>query len=373
MNCRKVVYKVIVLVVFLSLVVTINMLKVSDDGSVMAVTASSAVTKITLDHNAVTVKAGQSVKIVASTVPANKNSELVWISNNKNIATVDSNGNVKGINLGTAYIIVVSKNNYSVRANCKVTVTGSSQNSSSTNNSTNSNSSNNSNSSTTNSSSNNSNTNNNSSSSSSSNTNNKNTTSNQTNNSTTVVKSKVTAADFIKSLEKMSKTAQKDYKNGRKWKYSNSNTSRSFDKAVSSKNRKTNCARYVSWALIDIGILDYGEGFYKRSKNEIKYYVSGSSEKTGTDVKNKMKSAFIYINGNKKSVSKLISEGKLKAGDIVLWYSHQHTNVYAGNKKWYDAGRWSANKGSTGFTTFGPVKISALNSSWKVWRILRIK
>ena len=80
-----------------------------------------------------------------------------------------------------------------------------------------------------------------------------------------------------------------------------------------------------------------------------------------------------YISGGGKKVSTLKEEGKLKAGDIVLWQNIQHTNVYAGSGKWYDGGRWSANGGKTKFKTFGPVTISALNNKWKVWKILRVK
>ena len=80
-----------------------------------------------------------------------------------------------------------------------------------------------------------------------------------------------------------------------------------------------------------------------------------------------------YIDGKGYKVKTLVKNGKLKAGDIVLWYGKQHTNAYAGNEKWFDGGRWAATKGATGFQTFGPVKIPALNSSWRVWKILRVK
>ena len=108
--------------------------------------------------------------------------------------------------------------------------------------------------------------------------------------------------------------------------------------------------------MVDIGVLDSGSKFFKRRANEIAYKGHAKS---------KMEKNILYINGNGKKVSPLVNEGKLKKGDIVLWYNHQHTNVYAGNNKWYDAGRWNANgaSSSTGgkFRTLGPVYIREIN------------
>ena len=173
------------------------------------------------------------------------------------------------------------------------------------------------------------------------------------------------AQAFVNALQKMSNTAKKDYKNGHKWHYSNSGTSGSFKTAVKNKNRKTNCAKYISWGLVEVGILKKGQSFYKTGSNGIKY--------SSDSAKNRMEKNLKYINGHGKKAKTLIKNGTLKAGDIVLWQNIQHTNAYAGGKKWYDGGRWSANKGKTGFHTFGPVTISTLNNNWKVWKILRVK
>lgn len=90
-----------------------------------------------------------------------------------------------------------------------------------------------------------------------------------------------------------------------------------------------------------------------------------------------MQNKMEYISGNGKSARTLINNGTLKAGDIVLWNNAQHTNVYAGNNKWYDAGRQSGINGSGTsdnykFKTLGPVKISYYMDA-SVWKILRIK
>ncbi len=183
--------------------------------------------------------------------------------------------------------------------------------------------------------------------------------------SDTPIAADASAQAFVNALQKMSNTAIKDYKAGHKWHYSNSNTSGSFETAVKNKNRKTNCAKYISWGLIEIGVLKKGQSFYKTGGDGIKYN-SDSTEK-------RMRKSLKYIDGHGEKAGTLIKNGTLKAGDIVLWKGIQHTNAYAGGKKWYDGGRWDANKGKTGFHTFGPVTISTLNNRWKVWRILRVK
>ncbi|MEE3343237.1 MAG: Ig-like domain-containing protein [Bacilli bacterium] len=327
--------RIFILVFIIGTVVTLNIFKQNDDSILVAANIS----KITLDKSTLSINVGSTLKLTASTEPSNMQSSLIWVSSNKSVVVVDSSGNVKGVSGGSAYVIVADRNNYSTRAVCKVVVNAPVTNTTTNENKTNNNNTNN-------------------------NTTPK-TTPTPNNNQNVTTTKKVTSEDLIKSLEKMSQTARNDYKRGKKWKYSNSNASGTYEKAVQNGNRRTNCAQYVSWALIDIGILEPGQKFYKKSSNTIKYKNS--------DTKTRMRNSFKYINGNGKKMNTLISEGKLKPGDIVLWYSHQHTNVYAGNRKWYDAGRWSANKGSTGFSTFGPVSISRLNGEWKIWKILRLK
>ena len=180
---------------------------------------------------------------------------------------------------------------------------------------------------------------------------------------------KANAQSFLDALDRMSTIVEKDYKNGKKWHYSNSHTEGTFEKERKN-GRETNCAKYVSWALVDIGVLKSGQSFYKASSNTIE----GSA---ASKIQNSKK--LKIINGNGKTAKSLISDGKLKAGDIVLWNNEQHTNVYAGNKKWYDAGRQkSANgcyneAGKDYFKTLGPVSIGYLYESWGIWKIIRVK
>ncbi len=179
------------------------------------------------------------------------------------------------------------------------------------------------------------------------------------------------ATKYLDSLEEMSKKVQEDAKNGNKWLYSNDNTKNNFNEADKS-TKATNCALYAVWGLIDIGILDNGDRFYKAYQNGENYisYTSGTEKK----IKEKMQ----FIETDNKTAKQLIKDGTLKAGDIVLWYDHQHTNVYAGDNKWYDAGRrfdinGSGTMNNFHFSTLGPFDIESYWYGEGVWKILRIK
>ena len=66
-------------------------------------------------------------------------------------------------------------------------------------------------------------------------------------------------------------------------------------------------------------------------------------------------------------------------GDIVLWNT-QHTDVYAGNNKFYDAGRrgsingcyYNPKKPNCKFKSFGPGYNKDLYN-YRVWKLLRLK
>ena len=80
------------------------------------------VNKIVLDSNEVSLVVGNSYRIFAEVEPKNATeSELTFKSNNSGIATVDSNGVVKGLKEGTAIITVTSSNG--VSSTCVVYVT----------------------------------------------------------------------------------------------------------------------------------------------------------------------------------------------------------------------------------------------------------
>ena len=63
------------------------------------------VSKITLNKSSLSLKVGASEKIVATITPSNAtNREITWSSTNSSIASVDANGTIKGIAVGTATI-----------------------------------------------------------------------------------------------------------------------------------------------------------------------------------------------------------------------------------------------------------------------------
>ena len=67
--------------------------------------------------------------------------------------------------------------------------------------------------------------------------------------------------------------------------------------------------------------------------------------------------------------NQLLAEGNLLPGDICSWVEFRHTNVYAGNGLWYDAGR-GCNYVNSVFASFGPSATISMSGS-KVGYIIR--
>lgn len=110
--------------------------------------------------------------------------------------------------------------------------------------------------------------------------------------------------------------------------YSNSNNSPTYEGALR-KKKVTNCARYVSWACQEAGLIPRGQTFWLNTQ------VNGQG---AGSVKS---SPYLSISYPRRSASSL----DLQPGDIVGWGSKggQHTAVYAGRDAngtmlWYSAG-----------------------------------
>ena len=105
---------------------TVTIKAKSGDGKVYAtcrVTVIQPVTSIKLGSKTASVKIGRMKVITATVNPADaSNQKLTWSSSDEKIATVDSDGVVKGIKKGTV-TITASAENGQVKATCKVTVT----------------------------------------------------------------------------------------------------------------------------------------------------------------------------------------------------------------------------------------------------------
>lgn len=84
------------------------------------VTVIDVVKKISLDKESMTIARGNSSRLTATTAPATTSSKVSWSSSATDVATVDQNGNVKGIGKGTAVIKAATDNGY--YAQCTVTV-----------------------------------------------------------------------------------------------------------------------------------------------------------------------------------------------------------------------------------------------------------
>ena len=85
-----------------------------------AVTVFIPVSSISLNTTNKTLKENEEFKLIATVSPSNATYKtIVWTSNNPNVATVDSNGNVKAVSEGTTEIVAGSGD---VSAACSVTV-----------------------------------------------------------------------------------------------------------------------------------------------------------------------------------------------------------------------------------------------------------
>ncbi len=70
------------------------------------------VTSVSIDKPQISIVIGNTATLEATVTPSNAtNKALSWSSSNTSVATVDTNGNVKGVSVGTATITVKSSNN----------------------------------------------------------------------------------------------------------------------------------------------------------------------------------------------------------------------------------------------------------------------
>ena len=84
------------------------------------VTVVDVAKKISLDKDSMTIARGNSSRLTATTTPSVTSSKVLWSSSDTDVATVDQNGNVKGIGKGTAVIKAATDNGY--YSQCTVTV-----------------------------------------------------------------------------------------------------------------------------------------------------------------------------------------------------------------------------------------------------------
>lgn len=96
--------------------------KCGDCSATCTVTVVVPVTGVSLNNNVLTMTEGESVKLVASIVPADATDQaLSWSSSNPAIASVDASGRVSALKEGAAIITVTTQDGNKV-ATCSVTV-----------------------------------------------------------------------------------------------------------------------------------------------------------------------------------------------------------------------------------------------------------
>ena len=87
------------------------------------VTVKQPVTSLTLDKTDLKLKIGKKSTLKATVKPANANNKDVeWTTSNKSVATVTSDGKVKGIKYGTATITATARDGSGKKATCRVAV-----------------------------------------------------------------------------------------------------------------------------------------------------------------------------------------------------------------------------------------------------------
>lgn len=174
------------------------------------------------------------------------------------------------------------------------------------------------------------------------------------------------AQSFLNALNSMNNQLLSDIKAGKKWKYSNTKKlSGTFTEAREKRNYYCNCAKMPVWALKITGVLpSSAEGFYGKKGGTIVY--------KSTETRKAVENAFTITKyAGKKTINQLLKSGDIQAGDIVTYYDLNHTNVYAGDGTWYDAGHaYGGGSGEAPFKTwFG----KTVYGSYKVGCVLRLK
>lgn len=295
------------------------------------VTVKQPVTKVKLNKTKLTMNVGNSVGLKATVSPSNANNrKLTWTSSNKKVATVTSSGKVKAVAAGTAVITAKAKDGSGKKATCKITVVKKTE-----------------------------------------------TVSGGTVPPSPGGETDITngapsanAKKLLAALKTMSARIKSDRAQGRQWVYKTVRHDRTWEAeladAASGGEGNCTCIQMVRWGLKLAGIITVKQDTCCAT-NGVVNGVFTYNKALGAEA---FHQKFEVIRVNKTN-RQLIKEGILRPGDICGYVGHE--NVYAGNGKWYDAGRGADGGYKNGkymFNSFGPV------SGWmdqKVVEILRLK
>lgn len=304
------------------------------DGSGVAAVCKVTVAKkqqimvqnIKLDRTSLNMVDGEWDKLIATVTPENaKKKKVTWKSSNEKVARATASGRVKAVDPGTAVITASAKDGSGVTAVCTVTVIPKEGD--------------------------------------------RYKDGNVDISGVKQMGQSVNASKFLACLQKMSEQVSKDYKKGRTWIYGETQN-RLWEKEVAKVAAggvgSVVCSEIVRYALVDAGIFTQKMHMYAQTNGKFKF-----SSKVQSDPAFNKKYKVITVN---KTARQLLKEGNLLPGDICGWSGVWHTNIYAGNNKWYDAGRGCHTVYKNGkyyFTSFGP------SANWgmdrKIVQIVRLR
>lgn len=136
----------------------------------------------------------------------------------------------------------------------------------------------------------------------------------------------------IEQCKKFQKQLKADISDGHDWEYRNpaKYLEEQWSKALKKGKRACNCALLARWAMKEAGLIPQDTGIF--------YGKLGGGIQWGAGTKAAVTKTCDLIKVGDKTVKQLIASGDLQPGDIVTYVDLQHTNIYAGNGKWYDAG-----------------------------------
>lgn len=139
-------------------------------------------------------------------------------------------------------------------------------------------------------------------------------------------------SSILDQCAKFQKQLKADIADGKRWEYHNPGKylEEQWDNAIKKQKRACNCALLARWALKEAGLIPQNTGIF--------YGKLGGTISWGAGTKAAVTKVCELIHVGNKTVKQLIASGILRPGDIVTYVDLQHTNIYAGNGKWYDAG-----------------------------------
>ena len=111
------------------------------------------------------------------------------------------------------------------------------------------------------------------------------------------------------------------------WFYSNHGVAGSLSAAIRKKLHKSNCATLANWILRKLKVTGTGQYVYGKTGG-----IMQCSDETLAALKEKCDVFPLGL-----TVEQAIKLDAIRPGDICL-YTVQHTNIYAGGKKWYESG-----------------------------------